>query len=114
MHLLRITDTNCHCDANLNFLPIVKPTRSTNFSNLFYFGIRLHVSDSLSVHHQEFKTVHISVALRTVLNSWWWTERLSEACSVLFQNKINLRNRCFWLVLLQSYITIHGPMNVKS
>jgi len=24
----------------------------------FIFGMTLHVSDSLSVHHQEFKTVH--------------------------------------------------------
>ena len=27
----------------------------------------------------------------TVLDSWWWTERLSETCKVLFQSKINLR-----------------------
>jgi hypothetical protein len=25
-----------------------------------------------------------------VLDSWWWTERPSETCRVLFQNKINL------------------------
>jgi hypothetical protein len=31
----------------------------------------------------------------------------------LFQNKINLRHRCIWLVLLWKYITMHGPMNVK-
>ena len=30
---------------------MVKPTRCTNVSNLFYFGITLHVSDGLSVHH---------------------------------------------------------------
>ena len=29
-----------------------------NISNLFYFGTTLHVSDGLSVHHQESKTVH--------------------------------------------------------
>jgi len=33
----------------------------TNFSNLF-FGIKLHVSDSSSVHHQEFFTVHTAMA----------------------------------------------------
>ena len=37
-----------------------KPTRCTNVSNLFYFGMTLHVSDGLSVDHQEFKTVHIN------------------------------------------------------
>ena len=28
------------------------------------------------------------VAVCTVLNSWWWTERPSETCRVSFQNKI--------------------------
>ena len=39
---------------------MVKPTRCTNVSNLFYFGITLHVLDGLSVRHQEFVTVHNS------------------------------------------------------
>ena len=34
---------------------------------------------------------HDAVCTRTVLDSWWWTERPSETCRVLFQNKINLR-----------------------
>jgi hypothetical protein len=38
-----------------NFL-IIKPTRRTNFSNLF-FNETLHVSSSSSVHHQELFTV---------------------------------------------------------
>jgi len=39
-----------------------KPTRCTNFSNLFWKET-LHVSDSFSVHHQEFLffTVHTAV-----------------------------------------------------
>jgi len=81
-----------------------------NNSNLFYFGTTLHVSEGLSVHHQESKTVHtgpgichtVSVAAATepvwhipddvciVLDSWWWKDRLSETCTVLLQNKINL------------------------
>jgi len=45
-------------------ISIVKTTRCTNISNLFCFGINtLHVSDGLSVHHQEFKTVHMPVAI---------------------------------------------------
>jgi len=28
---------------------------------------------------------HIPTAVYTVLGSWWWTENLSETCSVLFQ-----------------------------
>jgi hypothetical protein len=34
---------------------------------------------------------HIPDAVCTVLDFWWWTERPSETCRVLFQNKINLR-----------------------
>ena len=79
-------------------------------SNLFW-NRTLHVSDSFSVHHQEYSTVHratgichtgyadclpassqhnscdASIAVCTVLDSWWWTEKLSETCRVLFQNK---------------------------
>ena len=34
---------------------------------------------------------HIPDAVCTVLDSWWWKERPSKVCTVLFQNKINLR-----------------------
>jgi hypothetical protein len=40
----------------LGVISIVTPTRRT--ISQFYFGTTLHVSDSLSVHHQESKTVH--------------------------------------------------------
>ena len=46
-----------------NIISIVKPTRYTNVLNLFCFGMTLHVSDSLSVHHQEFKTVHTATGI---------------------------------------------------
>jgi hypothetical protein len=39
---------------------MIKPTRYTNFSNLCW-NETLHVSDSSSVHHQEFFTVHTVV-----------------------------------------------------
>jgi hypothetical protein len=35
----------------------IKPTRCTNFSNLFW-NETLHVSDNSSVHHHQFFTVH--------------------------------------------------------
>jgi len=37
---------------------LVKLTGCTKVFSLFYFGMTLHVSDGLSVHHLEFKTVH--------------------------------------------------------
>jgi len=39
---------------------IIKPTRCTNFSNLI-LEKNQHVSDSSSVHHQEFFTVHTAM-----------------------------------------------------
>ena len=39
---------------------IIKPTRCTNLSNL-YWKETLRVSDSSSVHHQEFFTVHTAL-----------------------------------------------------
>ena len=44
-------------------ISIIKPTRCTNVSNLFYFGMTLDVLDGLSVHHREFKTVHTATGI---------------------------------------------------
>jgi hypothetical protein len=100
----------------VTYFLIMKPTRCTNLSNLFW-NENLHVSDSFSVHHQELLTAHsamvyviqvcrqlsirlsvlldsclqtsmtYTIAECTVNNSWWWTEELSETCRVSFQNK---------------------------
>jgi len=43
-----------------NTFLIIKPIRCTNFSNLFW-NVTLHVSDSSSVQHQEFFTVHTAM-----------------------------------------------------
>jgi len=32
-----------------------------------------------------YPVLHIPTAVYTVLDSWWWTEKLSETCRVLFQ-----------------------------
>jgi hypothetical protein len=58
---------------------------------ILFWNNTLRVSDGLSVHQQESRTVHTSSGICTVLYSWWWTENSSETCRVLFQNKINLR-----------------------
>ena len=51
------------------YITIVKPTRCTSFRSVFISSNTLHVSDGLSVCRQEFKIVHIPVAVCTVLNS---------------------------------------------
>ena len=47
--LRRYGGTHRHCHLKFNFT--------------FYFGMTLHVSDGLSVHHQEFKTVHTATGV---------------------------------------------------
>jgi len=125
---------------------IIKPTRCTNFTNLFWHET-LHVSDSWSVHHQEFihctlssgifhtaleqdqdetavtpwsfsKAVYTHVWHRPLLsvqwiNSWWWTDEISETRRVSCQNKFVklLHLVCF---IIQKFVMIHGHMNVKS
>jgi len=63
----------------------------------FFLGITtLHVSGSLSAHHQEFLAVHPTAGSKrsqqlhkmyksryTAKNSWWWAERLPETCRVV-------------------------------
>ena len=127
-----------HSDRNISLFPSwlgwglistpIKPTRWTNVSNLFYYEITLHVSDGISVHRQEFTTVHTATGIRQTLQLYLfdkclllyvqsWTpddgrkDRLKHV--ELFLNIINLRHWCIWLVLLQTYITMHSPMNVK-
>jgi hypothetical protein len=99
---------------------IIKPTRCSNFTNLFCHET-LHVSDSSSVHHlgvyslytqqwymsYSFRagpgwncrsirvllercrqtTMTYTVASAQWMNSWWWTDELSETCRVSWQNK---------------------------
>ena len=45
-----------------NKFHVIKPTRCTNFTNLFCHE-SLHVSDSSSVHHQEFIRCTLSIGI---------------------------------------------------
>jgi hypothetical protein len=72
---LRYTEV-CEIQNTNEEASTVKPTRSINVANSFYWSKILHVSDGLSVHHQELKTVHTATgicqtdtAVCTVLNS---------------------------------------------
>ena len=59
-----------------------KPTRWTNFSNLFW-NKTLHVSDSSSVHHQEFFTVHMAMVYTYVIQVCWQLPSRMERSSIL-------------------------------
>ena len=56
LYMFRTVPLTVHRDKFL----IIKPTRCTNYSNLFW-NETLHVSDSSSVRHQEFFTVHTAM-----------------------------------------------------
>ena len=74
----------------------MKPTRCTNFSNLFLewnstcfwqflcpsSGVS-HCTHSNGICQRGLLTYAIAVC--AVKNSWWWTEELSETCRVSFQ-----------------------------
>jgi hypothetical protein len=68
-----------------------------NISNLFYFGTVLYMFRTVcpSIIRSLRLCVQHQVYVIQVLDSWWWTERPSETCRVLFQNKINLRYCAF-------------------
>jgi len=69
----------------------------------FILNETLHASDNYFVHQQDQDGISSSIlillksclqtcmtftiAVFTVKNSWWWTEELSETCTVSFQNK---------------------------
>jgi hypothetical protein len=49
-----------HVTVHRDKFLVIKPTKCTNFSNLFW-NETLHVSDSFSVHYKEFFTVHTAM-----------------------------------------------------
>jgi len=57
-----------NCLLIIDFILIMKPTRCTNFSNLFW-NVTLKVSDNSFVHHQDFFIVH--TALVYVIQVCW-------------------------------------------
>ena len=55
---------------------VTKPTRCTNFTDLFCHET-LHISDLYDIPLLSVQWI----------NSWWWTDELSEICRVSWQNK---------------------------
>ena len=50
---------------------------------------------------------NLPVAQCTVDNSWWWAQKMSETCRVLWQNKFWMFNASSWLFYTR-LITMHG------
>jgi len=59
------------------------------FLKFIFWNKTLHVSDSSSVHHQEFFPVHTAMVYTVTVCTvkWWWTKELSETCSFIPKNK---------------------------
>ena len=128
-----LTTVGCHfrsarssLRSDKRYFFVIKPIRCTNFTNLFWHET-LHVSDSSSVHQQEFihctlnsgmchtclQTAHITLLSVQWINSWWWTEELSETCTVSCQNKFM---KLVHLVgsVTNKFVTMHDHTNVKK
>jgi hypothetical protein len=55
-----IVEFDVHVTVHRDIFLILKPSRLSNFSSLFW-NETLHVSDSSFAHHQEFFTVHTAM-----------------------------------------------------
>jgi hypothetical protein len=55
---------------------------------------------------------HIPLLSVQWINSWWWTDELSETCRVSWQNKFVKLVRLVGFST-KKFITMHGHMNVK-
>ena len=127
---------------SLYFFFIIKPNRCINFTNLFWYET-LHVSDSSSVHHQKFihctlsngichtaveqdqdgtavpswscstAVWHMPLLSVQWINSWWWTEELSETCRVSCQNKfVKLMHLVGFII--KKFVKMDGHVNAKK
>jgi len=88
-----------HVTVHRDKFLIIKPTRCTNFSNLFLklnstcFGQFLCPSSGvfncssipILFASSQQTCMTYTTAVCTVKNSWWWTEELSETCRISFQ-----------------------------
>jgi len=52
-----------------------------------------------------------TIAVCTLLNSWWWTEKLSETCRVLLQKLIWGISASSWFYYKNEMNLSEGPMN---
>ena len=95
----------------LGIIRIIKSSKTHYFSTLFWYTT-LHVSDRLTVHHQEswyciYRNWYLSYYL------CWLSGSEVEMENVEFCIKIKLRNSASCWLLLYEYITMHDLQNVK-
>ena len=76
-------------------------------------GTRMELNPSLSCSKAVYKPVwHIPFMNVQWINSWWWTDELSETCRFWWQNKfVKLVHLVGFIT--KKLVTMHGHMNVK-
>ena len=78
----------CNCVHPEKHFFVIKPIRCSNFTNLFCQDQDGTAAPSWSCSTAVYKPVW-PIPLLSVqwINSWWWTDELSETCRVSWQNK---------------------------
>jgi len=86
---------------------------------ILFWNHTVHVSDGLSVHHQEFKTVHTATGICQTDTAVYSLELLMMD-GTTFRNMYSvIQKKLFWYIGASSWfyyrnsITMHGPMNIK-
>jgi hypothetical protein len=93
-----------------------KPTRCTDFSNLFlernstYFG---QFGQEIFTLHTEKCFMSYKFAVCTVRNIWWWTEKLCKTCRISFQEYIWEISAFSWLYY-KKFSIMYGHMNINN
>ena len=100
------TATGIRCLQADYIASIVKPTRCTNESNLLFRNDTLHVSGGLSVHHQEFKTVHTATGIRCLQADYIASTAKPTRCT-------NVSNLCYFGMTLYMFRTVF-PSIIRS
>jgi hypothetical protein len=86
---------------------IIKPTRCTNFSNLFW---KWNSTCFWSCSKAVYKPVwHITLLSVQWITSWWWKEELSETCRVSFPKQIWEISHLVGFIT-RKFVTMHGHM----
>ena len=88
----------------------------SHYKNTMYHWFRSHVCTAVpswSCSKAVYKPVwHIPLLSVQWINSWWWTDELSETCRVSCQNKfVKLMHLVGFII--KKFVTMHGLINVN-
>jgi hypothetical protein len=107
----------CFCTYELvAFFFVIKPTRCTNFTNFLSWNSTCFgqiLCPSSGVYSLSNGVWHIPLLSVQWVNSWWWTDELSETCTVSWQN-IFVKLVHLIGFIIKKFFTMHGHMNVKN